>query len=308
MRMLDWKSSSWLYPKPTGDLGRDRNARTVQFACFLLAFAVGVIAVLNVISGEPGDETSVLVFAVASLVFAAFMNRAGSWEWAGRTAFLAVLLTAVLLVLEARDGFRSLAMLIFPGLLLISVMLLNRASYVTTAGIVLVAVAVLGIAEKQGLTRAIPRVRTPTSYGSIFFVDLNLLVFASIGSRIARDNQRNILDLRASINGLSSANLKLTERAEAVRESEQQLVSIYDTVQDVIFHLAVEPKSRFRFVSVNAAFLRVTGLKREMVVGKTVNEVIPEPSLGMVVGKYARRSKNAQQCAGKKHLTTLLGG
>src|SRR5262249_53542583 len=40
--------------------------------------------------------------------------------------------------------------------------------------------------------------------------------------------------------------------------------------------------------SVNAAFLRVTGLSREMVVGKTVNEVIPEPSLTMVLGKYRR--------------------
>ena len=43
---------------------------------------------------------------------------------------------------------------------------------------------------------------------------------------------------------------------------------------------------QFRFVSVNAAFLRVTGLSVEMVVGKTVNEVIPEPSLTMVLGKY----------------------
>src|SRR5262249_4089558 len=77
------------------------------------------------------------------------------------------------------------------------------------------------------------------------------------------------------------------KRAEGkLRESEQQLVSIYNTVRDVIFHLAVEPEGRFRFVSVNAAFLRVTGLSREAVVGKTVNEVIPDPSLAMVLGKY----------------------
>jgi hypothetical protein len=88
------------------------------------------------------------------------MNRAGRSDWAGRTAFLAVLLTAVLLVFEARDGFRSHAMLVFPGLLLISVMLLNRASYVTTACIVLVVVAALGIAAKQGLTRARPSAHT----------------------------------------------------------------------------------------------------------------------------------------------------
>ncbi len=213
-------------------------------------------------------------------------NRAGSWEWAARTAFLAVLLTAMLLVFEARDGFRSFAMLVFPGMLLISVMLLNRASYMITAGMVLVAVAALGMAEKQGLTRAIPRVRSSTTYESIFFVDLNLLVFAMIGSRIASDAQSNVFDLRATIDRVSKANLTLEETAAALRESEQQLVSIYNTVRDVIFHVAVEPEGRFRFVSINAAFLRVTGLNREVVIGKTVNEVIPEPSLTMVLGKY----------------------
>jgi PAS domain S-box-containing protein len=81
----------------------------------------------------------------------------------------------------------------------------------------------------------------------------------------------------------------ITERKraeDALRKSQQQVVSIYNTVEDIIFHLATEPEGQFRFVSVNAAFLRVTGLSQEKVVGKTVNEVIPEPSLTMVLGKY----------------------
>ena len=291
MSMLGSKSRSWFYPKPTGDPGRDRNARTVQFACLLLAFTVSAVATLNVISGEPSVETPILVLAVAGLVAAMVTNRAGSWEWAARTALLAVLLTVMLLVFEARDGFRSFAMLVFPSMLLISVMLLDRTSYVITAGFVLVAVAALGIAEKQGLTRAIPHVRSSTTYESIFFVDLNLLVFAMIGSRIASDAHNNVFDLRATIDRVWKANLTLEETAEALHESEQQLVSIYDTVRDVIFHLAVEPAGRFRFVSVNAAFLRVTGLSREAVIGKTVNEVIPEPSLTMVLGKYRQAIK-----------------
>jgi PAS domain S-box-containing protein len=83
--------------------------------------------------------------------------------------------------------------------------------------------------------------------------------------------------------------LDITERMraeEALRENERRLVSIYNTVADVIFHLAVEPGGRFRFLSVNPAFLRITKLSLDAVVGKTVNEVIPEPSLTMVLGKY----------------------
>jgi hypothetical protein len=56
-----------------------------------------------------------------------------------------MLLGTILLVFEAHDGFRSHAKLVFPGLLLISVMLLDRASYMTAAGIVLLAVAALGV-------------------------------------------------------------------------------------------------------------------------------------------------------------------
>jgi len=284
--MLGWESGSWFYPEATGDPGRDRNARTVQFACLLLAFAGSALAILNVISGEPSAETPILVFALTGLVAAMVTNRAGYWKWAVRIAFLAVLLTATLLVFEARDGFRSLAMLLFPGMLLISVMLLDRASYMTTAGVVLAAVAALGIAEKQGVTRARPHVRSSTTYESIFFVELNLLVFTMIGSRIASDAQRNVFDLRATVDRVSRANLILEETAEYLSESEQQLVSIYNTVRDPIFRLTVGREGRFHFVSVNAAFLRVTGLSGEAVIGKPVSEVIPKPSLTMVLGKY----------------------
>jgi len=281
--MLDCISSSWFYPNSTGDPGRDRNARTLQFSCVLLALAVGAVLLVSAI-GREWQEMPLLVFAIVGFVASAVINRAGRSDWAGRTAFLVVLLSAILLVFQAHDGFRSHSMLVFPGLLLISVMMLNRASYVMTAGIVVLVVAALGIAVKHGLTQAIPPVRT--TYDSIFYVDLNMLVIAIIGSRIARDTQSNILDLRAGIDRVSKAYLTLAETGEALRESEQQVVSIYNTVRDVIFHLAVEPEDRFRFVSVNAAFLRVTGLTREKVVGKTVNEVIPEPSLTMVLGKY----------------------
>jgi len=283
--MWGWKSTSWLYPKASRDPGRDRNARTVQFACLLLASAVSVIAMLDIGTRESGTRP-LLVFAVASLFAAVMMNRAGRWQWAARSAILALLLTAILLVVQAHDGFRSHAMLMFPGMLLLALMLLDRASYMITAGIVLAAVAALGIAEKQGLTRAIPRVRSATTYESIFIVDLHLLICAVIGSRFARDGQLNVSDLRASIDRLTKANCELTETAKSLSENEQQVVSIYNTVRDVIFYLAVEPEGRFRFVSVNAAFLGVTGLSREAVVGRTVNEVIGEPSLTMVLGKY----------------------
>jgi PAS domain S-box-containing protein len=77
------------------------------------------------------------------------------------------------------------------------------------------------------------------------------------------------------------------KRAEAaLLETEQRLASIYDTVGDVIFLLAVEPDGQFRFISVNKSFGTVTGVPPDQVIGRKVSEIIPEPSLGTVLGNY----------------------
>ena len=81
----------------------------------------------------------------------------------------------------------------------------------------------------------------------------------------------------------------ITERKQAedaVRRSERELSLVYHNVSDIIFYLAVEPNERYRFVSVNPAFTRATGIPGELVVGKYIHEIIPEPSLTMVLGKY----------------------
>jgi PAS domain S-box-containing protein len=75
---------------------------------------------------------------------------------------------------------------------------------------------------------------------------------------------------------------------EALRESRQRLASIYDTVGDTIFLVALEPDGRFRFESVNRRFITTTGLPAEAVVGKRVDEVIPPGSRSLVLEHYRR--------------------
>jgi P-type Cu+ transporter len=86
----------------------------------------------------------------------------------------------------------------------------------------------------------------------------------------------------------------ITDRRKAeedLKVSERQLSIIFETVGDVIYHLAVEAGENYRFISVNRAFLNVTGLKEEMIVGKLVSEVIPQPSLEIVLEKYRQAIK-----------------
>jgi PAS domain S-box-containing protein len=262
--MLEHESLSWFYPKQTGDRGRDRNARTIQLACLLFAIAVGLVAVLDTIARE--RVPPVLGMAVVGLVAAGIINHAGRAAWAARTTILALLLTAILLVFEAHDGFRSHAMLVFPGLLLIAVMLLDRASYLITAGTVLSAIVGLGIAEIHGLTGAIPGVRTSTSLDSIIYVDLTVLVFAVIGSRIARDVERNVFDLRATIDELSVTNRELRETATALRDSEERFRATFMNSADSFLIATLEEGT---IVEINDAFEALYGYTREEAVGKT---------------------------------------
>jgi len=100
---------------------------------------------------------------------------------------------------------------------------------------------------------------------------------------IPSDKDMHLMEIVASAIGVEEER-RHTE--EVIHESEQRMSSIYDTVDDVIFHLEVESEGKYRFASVNTTFCNITGLNREQVIGKMVDEVIPEPSLTMVLEKY----------------------
>ena len=78
----------------------------------------------------------------------------------------------------------------------------------------------------------------------------------------------------------------LTATNAALVEREHQLSVIFDTIADVTFVLSVEDEGRYRFVSANKAFEKTTGLPVEQVLGHCVDEIIPEPSLSLVLAKY----------------------
>jgi hypothetical protein len=75
--MLNRKSSSWFYPKPTGDPGRDRNARTLQITCLLFAFTIGIVAALDTI---PGDWEPLPILDLAVVGFDCSCNHESGWD------------------------------------------------------------------------------------------------------------------------------------------------------------------------------------------------------------------------------------
>jgi PAS domain S-box-containing protein len=83
----------------------------------------------------------------------------------------------------------------------------------------------------------------------------------------------------------NSADIPTLTYADLARR-EHQLSVIFNTIADVTFVLSVEPDGRYRFLFANQAFEKATGVPVDNVVGRDVSEVIPEPSLSLVLTKY----------------------
>lgn len=91
-----------------------------------------------------------------------------------------------------------------------------------------------------------------------------------------------------SVDGLTIFYSDISQRKKAevdIRRNEKKLDLIYNTTKDIFFLIAVEG-NRYFFTSVNQTFLTATGLKKEQVVGKYIEEVIPATSLPIILKNY----------------------
>ena len=67
----------------------------------------------------------------------------------------------------------------------------------------------------------------------------------------------------------------------ALRESEERLSLIFENVADIVFFVERTLDGSFRYQAVNRRFLEVTGLTEDEVVGRRLEEVVPEPSCNL---------------------------
>src|ERR1043165_435348 len=101
-----------------------------------------------------------------------------------------------------------------------------------------------------------------------------------------RKPTKPLLHLATEASHLAAVAIQRHRDEAAIRENQHHLSMLYDHVEDVLFQLRVDPEG-YRFVAVNPAFLAATGLQPPEVIGRLVQEVIPEPSRSLVLAKYA---------------------
>lgn len=257
-----------IYPTLTGDRAADRSARTIQNVC-LMAIVVLALSTLPVFSSAWQRLES--FFFLALLLCAMVLNRAGRWVWAARVSVSSLLLTAVVAMIQAQDGFRSHAVILFPGLLVLAIVLLDRTSYFVVGACTVVAAVGLGVAEMQGRIGSIPPVHTPTNWASVISVGFILLAITVIGGFVAYDTQENVHDLRRSFSRLKTAN-------EQMRQSEEKYRSLFEHMHSgfMLCEVLTDENGRaigHKRVEVNQEWERLTGFRREQAVGTTSGDV-----------------------------------
>ncbi len=255
-------SAAWRYARFTGDPGGDRHAVSIHFGCVVLAMAFAVVIVRSAL-WERGSELVPMAAGELLVLAAVVLNYAGKWIWAIRLCALAVLFAVTCEVIGARDGFRTIAMLSFPGLLLIAIMLLRAVDYVVLALATLLTVTCLGVAEIHGLIPTVPIARTPTDYGTVFFVDLILVVTAIFGAMVTRDARLNLASIRATVGQLAGANRDLGR-------SEERYRSFIELAVDAIF--VVNPEGTI--VEANRQAAALTGSGRERLLGVSMLTIL----------------------------------
>jgi diguanylate cyclase (GGDEF)-like protein/PAS domain S-box-containing protein len=82
------------------------------------------------------------------------------------------------------------------------------------------------------------------------------------------------------------AQLRLAQVEEEARRRAVAFSIVYSNMDEVAYHIRLDADGSFRFESINDAFCDATGLAREDVVGKRVDEVIPAPSVETVFAHY----------------------
>ena len=123
------------------------------------------------------------------------------------------------------------------------------------------------------------------------FQELEILARVRTHMHLHRMQQHleQLVDERTS--ELRESRASLEQKVRELQESEERLSLIYDSVADILYYIRVEPDDCFRFLSINHAFLKATGLTGDQIVGKRIEEVIPETSVRLALDNYKKAIK-----------------
>jgi two-component system, cell cycle sensor histidine kinase and response regulator CckA len=236
-------------PTP-GDQPEVAHSLQFLYLATLIALVVSLALTKNPL------ERGLLAIAFTGVGLALVCNWRGFVNWGARLAVSSVLLTASLLSYTARDGFRSIAILIFPVSLVVAALLLEGSWYLGFTALALAIVGALGGRELYAVSHGAVIVRSQTTTVTVLQVECILMVTAAAAGILGRSLRRSLRRNRDTIVQLDGANQEL-------QESERRYRSLIELAVDGIFIT----DSAGKILDVNNRAATLTGYSKEELLG-----------------------------------------
>ncbi|MBN2393956.1 MAG: PAS domain S-box protein [Anaerolineae bacterium] len=253
---------AYLSPPMLAEINKRRIARIVQgiAIALLLAFTITIlVSILNY------NWAAVMAMLVAAPPIAAtfWLVRRGHVSTA---VFMmaTVLLVMITALSTLGQGIHDVANIAYPGILVVSSLILNRRAFMLLAGLTIAAICWLVLGAMFGLFVPLPH--SVGNLADLITVSLALSVTAFSAYSLANNMQRSLLQAQKETN-----ERKLAE--QALRESQAMLQLIFDHAFDGISVYEEYPElGTRRLIDCNTRYAEIAGRSRDelLAIGNTL--------------------------------------
>jgi PAS domain S-box-containing protein len=259
---MAWNFIEMLLPPRGLDEDRNRIIRVIHSVCLFLTFLIFIPLYTNAGVGN-WYAVNILLLEEVLLWFTLWLNYRGNLKWTIRLLMASLFIVTTLLIILAEDGSHDIAILIYPGSLVIAGILLSRRSYLIYAVVVILTFAMIMVAEVKGI------------------IVTRLSAYASI---------RNTADMMIILSVIAFVVLFLIDN---LRQSVARNKALLSALPDIVFRINREGM----FLDFSAPRNQVLSVSPQEFIGKQITSVLPEPvaSKTMAAVQTALEKKNVQQ-------------
>jgi PAS domain S-box-containing protein len=246
------------------DEEQSRVAGLAHVMCLVLLVAAAAGAVAAVADGSL-DSALMLVTGVAGALYALWLLRRR--HLLGASLLVLLFFLAVLVgLLYVGSGIHDIAMMAFPGVIVVAALLLDRPWYLAYAVLTIVSLGAVALGESGGFIQT--QFSQLTTWADLVYVSLIMVVTAAAAHLLAENITRSMARVRASRRDLLESNRELQrEIAERARAQEAYRALVDHSLQGLIII------QDGRVVFANQAFSTISGYSEEELLALSAEEV-----------------------------------
>ena len=189
---MTWKFIEMFLPPQGLDEDQNRIIRIIHTVCLCITFLIFIPIYTNAGVGN-WYAVNILLLEEILLWFTLWLNYRGNLKWTIRLLMTSLFIVTTLLIVLARDGSHDIAILIYPGSIVIAGLLLSRRSFFMYTVVVILSFTLIMIAEVNGIivTRLSAYASIRNTVDMIIILSVTAIIVASLIGNLRQSVARN---------------------------------------------------------------------------------------------------------------------